>query len=273
MTINDHLLRGLAPIPAPAWAVVDSEARERLTPLLTARRIVDWVGPGGWRHHVRPLGRTDTLDALPAGTTAAGVLARRRRVLLLTEVQVPFTIDRAEIGDIQRGSDNPQFDDLDRAARAAALIETRAVFHGWPEAGITGLIPSSSYPTVGLGTDVDQYPAIVAQTVDRMRRAGITGPYHLSVGPETYTRIIDTAEHGGYLLSDHLTRILGGQIVWAPGVDGAVVTSARGDDFLLDVGQDWSIGYTHHDADTIHLYLEESLTFHVAEPAAVHALA
>jgi len=125
----------------------------------------------------------------------------------------------------------------------------------------------------GLGTDVDQYPAIVAQTVDRMRRAGITGPYHLSVGSETYTRIIDTAEHGGYLLSDHLTRILGGQIVWAPGVDGAVVTSARGDDFLLDVGQDWSIGYTHHDADTIHLYLEESLTFHVAEPAAVHALA
>jgi len=42
---------------------------------------------------------------------------------------------------------------------------------------------------------------------------------------------------------------------------------------LLDVGQDWSIGYNHHDADTIHLYLEESLTSHVAEPAAVHALA
>lgn len=272
MTINDHLLRGLAPIPARAWEVVDGEARELLTPLLAARRIVDWVGPGGWRHHARPLGRTDTLTALPAGAIDPTVLARRRRVLPLTEVQVPFTIDRAEIGDIQRGSDNPQFGDLDRAARAAALIETRAIFHGWPDAGITGLIPSSPYPTVELGTDLEEYPVIVAQAIDRMHRAGINGSYHLSVNPETYNRIIGAAEHGAYLLSDHLTRILGGQIIWAPGLDGAVVTSARGDDFLLDVGQDWSIGYSHHDADAIHLYLEESLTFHVAEPDAVHTL-
>ncbi len=272
MTVNDHLLRGLAPIPTRAWGVIDGEARERLTPLLAARRVADWVGPGGWRHQVRPLGRTDALTALPAGTTAPGAQARRRRVLPLTEVRVPFTVDRTEIDDIQRGSDNPQFDDLDRAARAAALIETRAVFHGWPEAGIDGLVPSSPYPVADLGADVGRYPAVVARTVDRLRRAGISGPFHLSVGPEIYQRVVDTAEHGGYLLLDHLTRILAGQVIWAPGVDGAVITSARGGDFSLDVGQDWSIGYDHHDADTIHLYLEESLTFHVAEPDAVHAL-
>lgn len=272
MTVTDHLLRGLAPIPTRAWSVVDDEARERLTPLLAARHIVDWVGPGGWRRDARSLGRADTVDGPPPGATAPGVLVRRRQVLTLTEVRVPFTVERAQIEDIQRGADNPELDDLDRAAKAAALIETRAVFHGWPDAGITGLIPSAPYPPAKLGTDVDKYPAVVARTVDQLRRAGIRGPYNLSIGPDGYTRIVDTAEHGGYLLLDHLTRILGGQVVWAPGLDGAVVTSARGDDFLLDVGQDWSIGYRHHDADTIHLYLEESLTFHVAEPDAAYHL-
>jgi uncharacterized linocin/CFP29 family protein len=46
-------------------------------------------------------------------------------------------------------------------------------------------------------------------------------------------------------------------------VDGAVVLSQRGGDFLLDVGQDLSVGYSHHDADVVHLYLEESFTFRV----------
>jgi uncharacterized linocin/CFP29 family protein len=51
-----------------------------------------------------------------------------------------------------------------------------------------------------------------------------------------------------------------------------VVVSQRGGDFLLDVGQDLSIGYSHHDADVVHLYLEESFTFLVAEPDAAVAL-
>ena len=50
MTSPNHLLRDHAPIPDRAWKTIDAEAKERLTPLLAARRIVDWVGPGGWRH-------------------------------------------------------------------------------------------------------------------------------------------------------------------------------------------------------------------------------
>ena len=48
--------------------------------------------------------------------------------------------------------------------------------------------------------------------------------------------------------------------MWAPGVRGAVVVSLRGGDFLFESGQDLSIGYDHHDADLVHLYLEESFT-------------
>jgi uncharacterized linocin/CFP29 family protein len=60
--------------------------------------------------------------------------------------------------------------------------------------------------------------------------------------------------------------------VWAPGVDGAVVVSLRGGDFLFESGQDLSIGYQSHDADTVELYLEESFTFRVATPEAAIAL-
>jgi uncharacterized linocin/CFP29 family protein len=66
----------------------------------------------------------------------------------------------------------------------------------------------------------------------------------------------------------HLQEILGGPIVWAPGVNGGVVVSLRGGDFLFESGQDLSIGYEAHDADAVQLYLEESFSFRVATPEA-----
>jgi len=98
------------------------------------------------------------------------------------------------------------------------------------------------------------------------------GPYGLALGPATYTRVLETSEHGGYPLLNHLRQIIGGPLVWAPGVDGAVVVSQRGGDFLFDVGEDLSIGYDRHDSDTVDLYLVESFTFRVATPEAAVAL-
>lgn len=60
--------------------------------------------------------------------------------------------------------------------------------------------------------------------------------------------------------------------MWAPGLDGALVMSKRGGDFVLDVGQDLSIGYVRHDAELVTLYLEESFSFRVTEPDAAIAL-
>ena len=60
--------------------------------------------------------------------------------------------------------------------------------------------------------------------------------------------------------------------MWAPGLDGAVVVSLRGGDFLFESGQDLSVGYDHHDADAVRLYLEESFSFRVNAPEAAIAL-
>jgi uncharacterized linocin/CFP29 family protein len=112
----------------------------------------------------------------------------------------------------------------------------------------------------------------VAKAVETLLEAGVSGPYGLALGPQEYTGVVETTEHGGLVVLDHLRQILGGPIVWAPGVDGAVVVSLRGGDFLFESGEDLSLGYRHHDADSAYLYLEESFSFRVATPEAAVAL-
>lgn len=200
------------------------------------------------------------------------MVARRRQVLALSEFQVSFTVECSELQDTERGATDVDFADLNRATYDAALIENRAIFHGWPEAEITGIVEASAHPPLPLGKDVEAYPHAVAQATDVLRQAGIEGPYVLAISPDGYTQVVETTEHGGYPLQQHLSRILGGDVVWAPGLDGALVVSKRGGDFILDVGQDLSVGYTRHDAELVTLYLEESFSFRVSEPDAAVVL-
>lgn len=269
--MTDHLLRKHAPIPATGWEQIDDEAKTRLTPRLAARRLVDWSGPHGWTHSATNLGRTAPLDTAPPGTKSETTVTRQRRVLTLSEFRVNFTVERSGLQDAQRGATDVDYADLDRAAYDAALIENRAVFHGWPDAGITGIVESSAHPSLTLGEDTMAYPHAVVQATELLRQAGIEGPYALAIGPDGYTRVVETTEHG-YPLRERLSKILGGDVVWAPGLDGALVVSKRGGDFILDIGQDLSIGYVRHDAELVTLYLEESFSFRVIEPDAAVVL-
>jgi hypothetical protein len=71
----------------------------------------------------------------------------------------------------------------------------------------------------------------------------------------------------------HVRRsLVNGDIIWAPAIDGAFVLTMRGGDFDLQLGTDVSIGYTNHDADTVQLYLQETLTFLVYTAEASVAL-
>jgi uncharacterized linocin/CFP29 family protein len=112
----------------------------------------------------------------------------------------------------------------------------------------------------------------VARAVNVLRTAGIDGPYGLALCPDIYTQIIETTELGGHLLFTHLREILGGPLVWAPGVEGGVVLSLRGGDFAFESGQDFSVGYLDHNADAVRLYIEESFSFRVLEPDAAVTL-
>ena len=263
----NHLLRSHAPISDAAWSLLDEEARERLTPPLAARKLVDFAGPHGWDYSGTNLGRTTAVASAPS----EGVSGLKRQVLPLVELRADFELSRAELRDADRGADDVELEALDRAAHQIALAENVAVFHGWQDV-VTGIAEASQHDALPLGEDTDRYPTQVAGAVERLLCDGITGPYGVALGREQYRRVVETAEHGGYLLFDHLRKIVEGPLVWAPGVRGAVVISLRGGDFLFECGQDLSIGYDSHDAEVVRLYLQESFSFRAATPEAAVAL-
>lgn len=263
-----HLLRSKAPITDAGWRLLDDEARERLAPALAARKLVDFDGPHGWDHSATNLGRAEELSDAPGD----GVAGRQRRVLGLAELRASFSVARSELDDAERGAEDVDLAGLDQAARNIAGAENAVVFHGWKAAAITGVIEASQNETIALGDDCDRYPRHIAKAVDDLRGVGVDGPYGLALSPEAHTRVLETGEHGGYPLMQHLREILGGPIVWAPAVDGGAVLSLRGGDFLFDSGQDLSIGYLSHDADSVELYLEESFSFRAVTPEAAVGL-
>jgi uncharacterized linocin/CFP29 family protein len=258
----NHLLRELAPVSDAAWQVIESEVRPRLTTYLAARKLVDFSGPNGWQYSATALGRSASVD----GPTA-GVSGRQRQVLPLVELRAEFSVSRAELDDADRGATDLNLDELDDAAKRIALAENAAVFGGYRAGAIGGISEISSHPPIALDADFTKYAVAVAKSLNVLRDAGIGGPYGLAISPEGYTGIIETSEPGDLLL-DHLHQILDGPVVWAPGVEGGVVLSLRGGDFVLDSGQDLSIGYLDHTATSVRLYLEESFSFRVLEPSA-----
>ena len=263
----NHLYRELAPISEGAWEQIEDEAKGRLVTYLGARKLVDLSGPHGWDHSATDLGRVDEVES-----PAEGVRAAQRRVLPLVELRAEFSVSREELDDADRGAGDIELPELDEAVRQLARAENVSVFHGYPAAGILGITERISHPPIVIEEDMEQYPKVVARATDVLRQAGIGGPYGLAIGPEIYTGIVETTEHGGHLLLDHLRQILGGPLVWAPGVQGGIVLSLCGGDFVLDSGQDLSVGYLSHDAQTVRLYVEESFSFRVREPDAAVTL-
>ncbi len=265
----NHLLRSHAPISDAGWELIDDEARTRLTAPLAARRIVDFSGPHGWEHSATNLGRVTKLSSPPA----KGVKGLQRQVLPLVELRADFAVKLDALRDHDRGRQDVDLAKLDDAAHSMAVAENTAVFHGWSAAGITGIAEASPHKGKPLGPDPDSYPKPVAAAVELMLQSGIAGPYALALGGGQYTNVIETAEHGGYPLLDHLREILGGPVIWSPGMEGGVVASLRGGDFVFESGEDFAIGYDHSDAEAVHLYLEESFSFVVATPEAAVPLA
>ena len=259
--MND-LLRALAPIADDAWATIEEEAKRTLQDILAARKLVDFTGPLGWDASALNSGRARRL-----AEPAAGVEARLRSVQPMVELRVPFELSRDELEAVARGAKDPELDAVRQAARNAGLAEDRAVFQGYAAAGIEGVTQAAKDATLPLTDDFTAYPAVVADAVSRLRTSGVNGPYAIALGPRCYAGLTKTTV-GGYPVMEHVRRLLDGPMVWAPGVDGAVVLSQRGGDFELAVGQDFSLGYLEHSASKVRLYLQESFTFRVLSPEA-----
>ncbi|MFO1079837.1 MAG: family 1 encapsulin nanocompartment shell protein [Reyranellaceae bacterium] len=263
---KNHLFRDRAPITEAGWREIEKEARRTLRALLAARRVVDFRGPLGWETSDVELGRADSIEAPPA---AAGVRARLRRIQPMVELRIPFDVSREELDAIDRGARDPDLDSVIAAAREIAIAEDRAIFHGYEAAHIRGICERPAVPAVPLGSSHGDYPGAVASALTRLRDEGIEGPFAVVLNEQLYKDLASRTD-GGYPIISHVRRLVDGDIVWAPGLDGGLVISLRGGDFELSVGQDFSIGYLEHDPERVRLYIEESFTFLVlTEQAAI----
>jgi uncharacterized linocin/CFP29 family protein len=139
-------------------------------------------------------------------------------------------------------------------------VEDRAIFEGYAATSIEGIRSASSNKSLTLPADPREIPDVITQAISELRLAGVDGPYSVLLSADVYTRVSETTEHG-YPILEHIDRLVPGDIIWAPAIDGAFVLTTRGGDFDLQLGTDVSIGYTSHDADTVQLYLQETLTF------------
>jgi uncharacterized linocin/CFP29 family protein len=266
----NHLYRDLAPITDGAWGEIDTSAKGRLVTYLAARRLVDFHGPRGWDFSALNVGRTTPVIV----GAPQGVEVHSRQVLPLIEYRVPFTLDRAELDAYERGATDIKLDALDGAVETIALAENVAVFHGFGAGGITGIVEASSHEPITMADSCADYPNQVARAVRVLLESGIGGPFALALSSDIWTTVVESSEHGGYPLFEHLRKaIVGGPIVWSPGLQGGLVLSQRGGDFHFESGSDLSIGYLEHSRSDVTLYLEESFTFKVDEPDAAVLLA
>ncbi|MGN2635832.1 family 1 encapsulin nanocompartment shell protein [Nocardia takedensis] len=263
----NNLYRDLAPITEEAWAAIEEEATRTFKRHIAGRRVVDLSGPHGTDYSAVGLGRTT-----PIAAPDQGVFARQRLVAPLVELRVPFSLSREELDNVERGAQDADLDAVKDAARRIAFAEDRAIFEGYAAAGITGVRAASSNPPIALPEDPKLVPEAVTQALTALRLAGVDGPYSVLLSADLYTAVSETSDHG-HPIRTHIERLIPeGQIIWAPAIDGAFVLTTRGGDFDLQIGQDVSIGYLAHNADTVDLYFQQSLQFLVYTAEAAVAL-
>lgn len=251
----NNLHRKLAPISEKAWGQIEQEASRTLKRHLSARRVVDVVGPKGPEFSAVGTGHLRQIE-----TPGDGIEATQREVKALVELRIPFNLSRQSLDSVERGANDPDLQPLKDAARKLAFAEERAVFEGYAAAGIQGISQGTSNPVMTLPSSVEHYPAAVARAVTQLRDVGVNGPYRLLLDEKLYTAVSGTTEDGYPVLRD-IEHLVDGEIIWAPAVKGGMVLTTRGGDFELHLGQDISIGYLSHTETEVRLYLQETFTF------------
>src|SRR6201999_3828946 len=158
------------------------------------------------------------------------------------------------------------------AVKKIAFAEDGAIFEGLAAGGILGIRQGTSNPIEALPADVRNYPDAIAYALSQLRLVGVNGPYSVLLGADESTALAETRDHG-YPVLEHVKRIVEGNLIWAPAIEGAFVLTTRGGDFQLNIGQDVSIGYQTHNEGAVQLYLQETFVFRMFTSEAAVAVA
>ena len=137
----NHLFRELAPITADGLGGDRGRGRHDAAHVPRrpqARRLLRSARAG--RSPRSTSGRVESVKSPHSDVGAA-----LRKVQPLVELRTDFTVSRAELDAIERGSQSPDLDPVRDAAVRLAEAEDKAVFHGFAAAGIEGLSEASEH--------------------------------------------------------------------------------------------------------------------------------
>ena len=256
-------MRTLEPIPPKAWDEIKKEATEVLKSALSARKIVDIEGPKGMDHPAVPLGRLETPDVDQEHDLRYGI----HSIMPMVELKSLFTLNIHEIETIARGARDVNLDPVQKAANRLAIAEDEIVYQGFEKAGITGLANSSKYNKIKWPEKITGIPKAVTESVLMLKQHNIDGPYSLLLESEKWDELYRM--NGSYPLIEQIREIVDGHIVLNKNTKDSLLVSERGNDFILTLGQDISMGYEYQEQEDLRLYLLESFSFMVVEPRAV----
>jgi uncharacterized linocin/CFP29 family protein len=255
----DYLKRAHAPITADAWEIIEEEARSALKNTLTGRKFVDTVGPKGWDLSAVALGRVE-IEA----DNSYGI----RKVLPVVELRIPFLLDIQELDNLSRGAKDLHLDSLHQAVREAARFEDSAILKGFSPGTISGLEEASELEPLEMQLEAQPFLDGAARAILELQRSFAEGPYALVIDSESFRFL--ASSQSGYPLLRRVTNLLGGPVLPTDVLqESGFLVSTRGGDFELTLGQDFSIGYDHHDIHKIRFILCETFTFRVLAPNAL----
>jgi uncharacterized linocin/CFP29 family protein len=254
----DILKRSVAPVTEEAWEEIDDFAKDVIASQLSARKVVDVKGPLGWEASSVSLGRLEVPSG--QGDVHYGI----RMVKPLVETRVPFELDMWELDNISRGAKDAELAPLEEAAKKAARFEEDAVYNGLELGSISGMAEEASLK-LKKGSDIS-YLALFAQAIDKMKDAGISGPYSLVVPSAKWYSIVDSGT--GYPIGRQISDLLGGSVVFNQSSAKGYIISQRGGDCVLTLGIDFSIGYESHTSKSVKFFITETFNYRVLEPRA-----
>src|SRR2546427_247604 len=158
---------------------------------------------------------------------------------------------------------------IEEAAREIAVAEDRLIFFG--SSTSPGLLTSSDTPRVAL-SDWSIPGRVVTDllaAVQKLDTFGIKGPYEAVLSTEHYYSYLRrTCEGGAYPAAKQLGIVIE-KVHHSPVIEGAVLFSTRGGDFLTTVGGDFTVGASWHDETAVPLFLLETVAAQLLTPEAV----
>jgi uncharacterized linocin/CFP29 family protein len=262
----EWLRRSAPSLSDKAWSAIDEAAASMFKQTVVARRIADFDGPRGWEHVATHLG---TFKRAGAPKGAGKVQFSIPDVLLLTELRAEFTLSWAAIDAFERVGPPLETEAIEEAAREIALGEDRLAFFG--NSSYPGLLTSHKSPRVAL-SDWSVPGRIVTDllaAVQKLDELGVKGPYEAVLSaPHYYSYLHQTGEGGVYPAAKQLGIFIQ-KVHSSPAIDGAVLFSTRGNDFVITAGGDLTVGYRAHDDTSVHLFCVETIAAHLLTPHAV----